>query len=131
MTHYQVRIRVDDLPGRDAAFTGLRREYLFCDRLAHRPLQRARVGNFARQGRRGDGECRGQEVAGLGMAVTTGEVACLRRDHDFVFRQRAHVECLIGARAGRENVRSCHVQGFEQAFLQRGKVDAPRGGHNL
>ena len=45
-------------------------------------------------------------MAGIRVAVATREIARLSGDHHFILSQRAHVERLIGARAGRENIRA-------------------------
>src|SRR6185369_7302409 len=67
----------------------------------------------------------------LGMSVAAREVAGLCRYHDFVLRQRSHVECLVGAGAGRENVGARDVQRFEQSLSERGEKDTTRCGDDL
>ena len=60
-------------------------------------------------------------MSGFWVAVAARKVARLGRNQYLVFRQRAHVEGLIGAGTGRENIGTRDVQCLEQSFAQRRK----------
>src|ERR1051326_6490180 len=70
-------------------------------------------------------------MASFGMTVAAGEVARLCRDHHFVLRGRAHIERLVGARAGRKDVGSGVEQRFYEALSKRGAVNTAARGHYL
>ena len=65
------------------------------------------------------------------MAIAAGKVTRLRRDHDFVFRERTHIERLVRAGARRENVRARKMQRLEQPFSERSEIDLTRCGYDL
>src|ERR1700722_19239278 len=67
----------------------------------------------------------------LRMTIASRKIASLGGNHDLILRHSSHVEGLIGAGAGGENIRPGAVKNIEQPFPQGSSIGSPARWDNL